>query len=301
MKIDPNELNKRLNWTLTQKIDHSLYMIDAFLGKFPNADNMYSGGIDSTVMKFLVEMINPKCRSKFVNTTNEFSEILQHVKEVDNVDTILPSMTFIDTVTKFGFPITSKEAARKIHDLKYPTSKNQLTVNLYRTGLNRHGEYHVASKLSKKWFKLIDAPFDVTNKCCDILKKNPLKKISVNGVFIGTMAIDSNLRRKSYMESGCINEIKKVCKPLSIWKKDDVWSFVRERKLKYCSVYDKGEHNTGCAYCGMGCHLEKPGETRFDRLCHREPKRCHQMMNLTNNGVTFREALEFIGVRVFVK
>jgi hypothetical protein len=49
---------------------------------------------------------------------------------------------------------------------------------------------------------------------------------------------------------------------------------------------------TGSAYCGFGCHLEK--ESRFERLKEREPKRYEQMMKLTNNGVSYKTAIQTV-------
>ena len=50
----------------------------------------------------------------------------------------------------------------------------------------------------------MDAPFDVTNKCCDVLKKNPFKKYEKETgkvPFIGTMASESFLREQTYLRS----------------------------------------------------------------------------------------------------
>lgn len=78
--------------------------------------------------------------------------------------------------------------------------------------------------------------------------------------------------------------------PLSIWTKQDVWDYVNMFKVPYCDVYDKGEKQTGCAYCGFGCQFDK---TRFDRLKEREPKRYEQMMSLKNKGITYEQAIKF--------
>jgi Fe-S-cluster-containing dehydrogenase component len=62
-----------------------------------------------------------------------------------------------------------------------------------------------------------------------------------------------------------------------------------QNKIKYCDVYNKGEQNTGCAYCGFGCQYDI---SRFARLKEREPKRHAIMMNLKNHGVTYAEAIK---------
>lgn len=88
------ELEYKQSWSLSQKIDHSLYIIDAFLSKSPEAVVAYSGGIDSTVMLALVRLIDKDRKAIFANTTNEFSEIAKFVRDTDNVEIVHPKMNF---------------------------------------------------------------------------------------------------------------------------------------------------------------------------------------------------------------
>jgi len=237
-------------------------------------------------------MIKQDTKGVFGNTTNEHSEILKFVKTVENIETLLPKETFIHTVEKYGFPLISKKIAQMIWTLKHPNENNEFTRNLFLTGVTREGRINKQWKLPLKWYFLMDVPFDMTDKCCDILKKNMFYKFNKQGVFIGTMATDSRLRRASYLQTGCIDEASNKCKPLSFFTKQDIWNFIKMYNLPYCDVYDKGENYTGCAYCGFGCHLEK--ESRFERLKIREPKRYEQMMGLKNNGVTYYEAIQTV-------
>lgn len=293
MQVSSKELQERLKWSLEQKVDHSLYIIENFLALYPNSKVTFSGGIDSTVMLYLVRFVDKYRAGIFANTTNEFSEILQFVKSIDNIEVVRPSMSFFDTVERYGFPLVSKKVARMTHDLRNPTDRNEASRNLYFTGIKRDGSKTLSYKLSERWKPLIDVKFDLTSKCCDILKKKPMSKfMGSDGVFIGTMASDSELRKISYLRTGCINTVGNQCNPLSIWTKKDIWDFVRKYNVPYCDVYDKGETQTGCAYCGFGCHLESG--SRFERLKIREPKRYNQMMNLENNGVKYKDAINFV-------
>ena len=81
MKITLDELNKRQGYNLDQKIDHAIGVIEQFYNYTGGCMVvMFSGGKDSTVLLHLVRMIYPNIKAVFVNTTNEFSEILQFVK-----------------------------------------------------------------------------------------------------------------------------------------------------------------------------------------------------------------------------
>ena len=291
MKITGKELNERIGWTLPQKIDHSLYIIDAFLGRYPNCRISFSGGIDSTVMLHLIRIIDKNKKAIFINTTNEHSEILKFVQTVDNVETIRPKMTFTKVVEKYGFPLISKLTARMLTDLRNPHPNNEDTRHLFLTGIKRDGTKSNSFQLAKKYRYLINAPFDITFKCCNYLKMEPIKLFKKDGTFVGTMAIDSRQRRSSYLQTGCINLKQHKCIPLSIWTKEDIWNYIRQNNLSYCDVYDKGESHTGCAYCAFGIMFDP---LRFQRLKNREPKRYEQMMKIENNGITYKEALETI-------
>lgn len=298
MKITPEELSARQTWTLDQKIDHSLGAIEQFYNYTDgNCVVMYSGGKDSTVLLHLSRILYPEIKGVFVNTTNEFVEILRFVKATDNIDIIRPKTTFSEIVKKFGFPLVSKKVAKAIKYIKYPNSRSENVRNLVLTGINSKGQSCMTYKLAAKWLFLKDVLFDITYKCCEELKHKPFleyqKKFKVFPI-TGIMADNSQLRKGNYLQHGCniLNGKKSVSRPLSIWTDEDIWAYIKKFNLSYCELYDEGETNTGCAYCGFGCHLEK--ESRFERLKKREPKRFNQMMKLENNGVNYQTAIETI-------
>lgn len=298
MKITPDELRERQAWTLNQKIDHSLGAIEQIYNYTSGQIVVsFSGGKDSTVLLHLARRLYPNIKAVFVNTTNELSEIVKFVGTVENVDTVLPKVTFKETVEKYGFPLISKKVAKSINYLKYPKSNQVNVLNLILTGYTQTGQKCESYKLAKKWYFLKNETFDITNKCCQILKHEPFERYAKeHNVYplTGTMADNSQLRRTNYLDNGCniLNEKKTKGRPLSIWTDADIWAYIRKYSVPYCDVYDKGETNTGCAYCGFGCHLEK--ESRFERLKIREPKRYASMMKLENKGIKYSEAIKTI-------
>ena len=127
----------------------------------------FSGGVDSTVLLDLVRSVNPDIKAVFVNTGLEYPQIVRFVKTIPNVDIIRPKMTYKQVIEKYGFPFPSKAVATKISEIKH--TKSESLKNLRLTGIRPNGEYSPLSKLSKKWKFLIDAPFEVSSRCCDIM------------------------------------------------------------------------------------------------------------------------------------
>ena len=84
---------------------------------FSEFDNIYvsfSGGKDSTVLLNLVRrFIDPNTKAVFCNTSNEYPEIVYFVRQTENVTIIRPNMTFKQVVAKYGFPLVSKQQAKR--------------------------------------------------------------------------------------------------------------------------------------------------------------------------------------------
>lgn len=77
--------------------------------------------------------------------------------------------------------------------------------------------------------------------------------------------------------------------PLSIWTEDDIWEFIRTKNIRIADDYSKGCLRTGCVACGLGAQFDD--DTRLEFLYKNYPKYYNMVMNFTNNGVTYREAL----------
>lgn len=56
----------------------------------------------------------------------------------------------------------------------------------------------------------------------------------------------------------CINGKDKIMlSPILNWTSSDVWNFIRDRGLEYCSMYDEGYHRIGCIFCPMQSKRQK--------------------------------------------
>ena len=182
-----------------------------------------------------------------------------------------------------------------------------------------------------KWKFFLDAPFEISNKCCDVMKKKPAhdyyKEKGLKPI-IATMASESRLRTQKWLQGGCNGFNLKIptSTPMSFWTEQDVLLYIYLRKLPICSVYGDviedneidGQMNfndlsedsgifdyipvlkttgctrTGCVLCGFGCHLEKEGNERFVNLKETHEGLWKLLDKCTNSGVTYREAIEWV-------
>ena len=295
MEITREQLNERLSWSLDQKIDHTLVTIENALSYSDNnAYVSFSGGKDSTILLYLARIIKPDIKAVFFNTTNEFPEIYQFIKDSEGITTINPNTNLRKVIEKCGFPLVSKEQAQYIREVRSAKSQKAIDKRMNGWVNTKTGEQTTLGKISNKWQHLINAPFDVSEKCCFYLKKQPAIKFEKENKLlpiIGTSASESQMRLLKYYHTGCnAFDLKRPASyPLSIWNDTDKWNFIRENSIPYSEIYDKGKTQTGCMLCGFGCWKRD----NFDFIKQNYPKHFEIGMSYKNNGVTYADAITF--------
>lgn len=191
------------------------------------------------------------------------------------------------------------------------------------------GEYSRQYNRSKYKF-FLGAPFEISNACCDIMKKRPIKKYAkeTNRVAItGQMAAESQLRTQKWLKYGCNGfELKSpISNPLSFWTEQDILKYIKQNNIKICSVYgdivvDYGSEDqfagqldfsdlglmtdnrkykttgcsrTGCMFCGFGCHLDN--DQRFVQMKKTHPKQYDYIMRpKEQGGLNYKEVIDWI-------
>lgn len=290
----------------------------------------FSGGIDSTVLKYIADRIYSDIPSVFVNTGLEYPEIQRFVRDIkagkhdcfnSDVEIVRPEMRFDEVIKNYGYPVGSKRIASYVETAK--RSPNSMRAKWLR------GEEPTKFITGGKWTFLLDAPFDVSAKCCEIMKHRPLhsyEKRTGRKVIIGTMASESPNREQSWIQNGCnaFDAKQQISRPMSFWTTQDVLHFIKKYNVPYCPVYGDiqirqnadiirgqmsaidmlsdykesdvlettGCDRTGCMFCMFGCHLEKE-PNRFQRMKETHPKQYAYCMD----QLGLRDVLQYIGVK----
>lgn len=85
----------------------------------------FSGGKDSTVLLHIVrEMYGDEIPAVFVNTGLEYPEIQRAVRSYPNVVVLTPEMNFREVLSRYGYPVISKEVSNSIEATRRWCSKN---------------------------------------------------------------------------------------------------------------------------------------------------------------------------------
>lgn len=247
----------------------------------------FSGGKDSTVLKDILQDIFPDVPTVFCNTGLEYPEVKKFAMSQNNVKVITPKMMFKEVISRYGYPVISKEQSSYIADIR--NTKSEYIRNLRLNG-NKTKSY----KLSEKWKFMLNAPFKISDKCCKVMKKEPFiryeRETGAKGI-IATMTDESILRLNTWLRFGCnaFNAKRPLSRPMSFWTEQDILQYIVEHNLKIASVYgeikqkENGEYyttgvkRTGCMFCMYGVQNETPN--RFQIMQKTHPKQYDFCMN----------------------
>ena len=148
------------------------------------------------------------------------------------------------------------------------------------------------------------------------------------------MASESRLRTQKWLKQGCnaFDGKKPMSMPMAFWFEQDVLQYVYQNRIPIAPVYGDvvidyeamgqlpgqmrlddlspdfgifdlerpmykttGYERTGCMFCGFGCHLEKPGEGRFERMKETHPKQYEYIMKpKSEGGLGYKEVIDWI-------
>ena len=290
---------------------------------------------ETSAMKQYVKWFIKRCEDKY-GLKIEFDE----VKPADgqNIITVMRSegLPFISKMTASNLRKVTKDMENKgisyddIKHLHEPTIKcrdalreiglSDTTV-LALTGWScNRDDFGTAFVLAKRWMPLLDIKratgenINFSEKCCTILKKEPLSRLNYPNMMTGEQAVESRTRENSWLKTGCnyrfLDDSVKS-KPLGAVSLDAVLFALKYREVPLCSDYgDIEEYNintdpvcpktgfrctkaqrTGCSLCGFGIAYDPE---RFVRLQETEPaKVAIAFKPISQGGLGYKEVCEY--------
>lgn len=248
----------------------------------------FSGGKDSTALSCLIDMALPsnKIPRVYADTGIELKMVRDFVfkrKESDKrIIIIKPSKNIKEMLENDGYPFKSKYHSHivaiweknGIEDSE--TVKNYLELQEPKSGKIKFSE-HLCPKILRYQF-YDGAPFKISSKCCDKLKKEPLKeymkKAGKKYTITGIMASEGGQRETAKCLSFNGNHLK-AFQPLAPLNKQFLNWFIREYNIEICDIY-KPPYNfkrTGCKGCPYNPTLGKELET-LKKFFPDERKQC---------------------------
>lgn len=281
MKRTISELKQWQGLPLNIKVAMTKQRIRDWVREF-GLDGVYisfSGGKDSTVLLHIArEMYGNEIKAVFSDTGLEYPEIRRFVKGFDNVDWVRPEMPFKQVIDVYGFPIISKEMSgiigggqnalrilesegvdvgnktevveqckrrfkkepgewrRLAMCLSAVTKDNEIKADITRQEMGRY------SSIPQRWKPLLYAPFDVSDKCCKVMKKDPLhkyNKVSKRVPMTAQMAAESQLRERQWLRHGCnlYDSKTPISNPMAFWTEQDVLLYIKTNNIPIASVY----------------------------------------------------------------
>ncbi len=301
-KHTANDLKMLQALPLDVKIQKTRLRIKEWVDAF-GEDGVYvsfSGGKDSTVLLDIVRKDYPNVEAVFVNTGLEFPSVRKFALSKENVTELRPKMNFREVLCKYGYPIIGKEISLKVKEVR--KNPNGYALKSFN-GDRADTPYDYSG-----YYFLISAPFEISDVCCNVMKKSPSKyfeKKHKKTAITAQMAEESHARQTEWIENGCNAFLKKrpISNPMSFWTEKDVLTYIHNNHLNIADAYGQvvvkgteegqicvndilgdyrgceftttGCNRTGCIFCGFGITQDK---SRFIRLAKQEPKLCDYVM-----------------------
>ena len=244
----------------------------------------FSGGKDSIVVKQLCIEAEVKFDAHYSVTSVDPPELIYYIRQYHpDVSFDIPHddqgkpVNMWNLIAKHTLPPT-RVVRYCCEELKECAGKGRVTVTGVRWAesarrKNTHGLVDFTSKPkgSQKIAEALGADY----------KLNKSGHVILN---------DDNDEERRMVEQ-CYRTRKTLVNPIVDWTDDDIWDFIRDRQLPYCSLYDEGFKRLGCIGCplagtkGMEKDFERwPQYKRlyikaFQKMADRHPEKIKVLMN----------------------
>lgn len=230
-----------------------------------NAYISFSGGKDSTILHYLIDMALPnnKIPRVYMNTGVEYKLVRLFVKDLASKDDrfIILNQTrnIKQTLEKYGYPFKSKLHSHYLniyfHSGETKSTRTYLGKELTNKGNLRKGQFLCPTELHyqfSKSFKL-----HCSDMCCQKLKKDLAKKWQKENNKTITITGMRKDEGGSRLTLTCLTNNNTKFHPLSVV--DEEWEneFIENNNIKLCDLYYPPYNfkRTGCVGCPFNLEL----------------------------------------------
>ena len=214
---------------LEERIRHSMDVIRQADERYSDGFMTFSGGKDSTVLLDLVYGVNPGILIVSIDTGFEYEETIKFINE---------------TVEKYSLN----------HIYIKPSEEDKQAID------RLYGDKFI---------------FDGRYKCCEHKKPTMNKFLLKNNFSYWVTGLrreeTPNRRNLSIVQDVTMPEanhliISKI-NPLALWKEGEIWLYIKENKLSYHPLYDKGFKSLGCKPCtDAGFREGRANQGKFEEV-----------------------------------
>lgn len=151
--------------------------------------------------------------------------------------------------------VVIKELAR-MAGVRVSWHYNQTTIDppeLVRFIKREHPNVELVRPKHGNFFARIEAkgfPTRINRWCCAEYKEGQSPRGAT--LLFGVRAAESSRRARTW-QAVTMHRVTKswAVAPILYWSDEDVWQFIHERRIAYCSLYDEGFTRLGCIGCPM--------------------------------------------------
>ena len=251
-----------------------------------NAYLSFSGGKDSTILHYLLDMALPNNNIPrvYIDTGIEYQAIREFVMELASKDKrftiIKPTRPIKPTLEKYGYPFKSKQHSHNIAIYQHSGLTKAVKVYL---GLDttKSGKKAILNRCPKQLEYNFTKDFKIkcSELCCKKLKKEPSSnwaKENNKTITLTGMRAEEGGARKTL---GCIitNKDGSLHKFHPLVKVNDEWEnwFIESQKIELCKLYlpPYNFKRTGCKGCPFSLDLQEQLEI-MEKYLPNERKQC---------------------------
>lgn len=179
---------------------------------------------------------------------------------------------------------------------------------------NKLNDFGTGFILANQWLPLLDiknltgCDIEFSEKCCNILKKEPVARLNYPNIMVGEQAVESRTRESAWLKTGCNYKLPDgnvKSKPLGAVSLDAILYSIKEREIPlspdygevvYCNTENcykcTKAQRTGCSLCGFGIKYDPQ---RFVRLQETEPaKVAFAFKPYRDGGLGYKEVCEVL-------